>query len=229
MKAIIKKDLRSITSNKRMMTVLIVVPFVMSVILPCSLMFSTEVFMQLNLILNYIMPLFFIMIPISSASVMAAGSFVGEKEKRTLETLFYSPLSLKDIFGAKILAAFLLSMAISVFSFVIILSVIFIFAKTAALPNINWLITLFLVSPAASLISINLIVRSSAKAQSAEESQQSSLLLIMPLILFIIGQFSGVMMMGTHIFLILGVVMAIIAVFMFKSSYAKFKYEMLMK
>jgi len=233
MKAIIKKDLRSITSNKRMLTVLIVVPFVMSVVLPCALIFSTEVFMQINLILNYILPLFFMMIPISSASVMAAGSFVGEKEKKTLETLLYSPLSLKEIFGAKILAAFLLSMSVSVFSFIIMMTVvqtlIFIFAETTVAPNINWLIILFLVSPSVSLISISLIVRGSAKAQSFEESQQSSLLLILPLILFIIGQFSGVMMMGTHIFLILGVALAIIAAFMFKNSLGKFKYEMLLK
>lgn len=57
----------------------------------------------ISLLLNNIMPVFFIIIPIMAASIMAASSFVGEKEKRTLETLLYSPLSLKQIFRAKIL------------------------------------------------------------------------------------------------------------------------------
>ncbi|HIW21560.1 MAG TPA: ABC transporter permease subunit [Candidatus Dorea intestinavium] len=56
------------------------------------------------------------------ASIMAAGSFVGEKEKRTLETLLYSPLSITKIFQAKVLASFLLSMFISFISFVFLIN-----------------------------------------------------------------------------------------------------------
>ena len=51
--------------------------------------------MILGLVLNKIMPAFFLLIPVMASSVMAASSFVGEKEKHTLETLLYSPLSLK--------------------------------------------------------------------------------------------------------------------------------------
>ena len=36
-----------------------------------------------------------------TASIMAASSFVGEKEKRTLETLLYSPLTVGQIFRAR--------------------------------------------------------------------------------------------------------------------------------
>ena len=57
-----------------------------------------------SLILNQIMPSFFLIIPIMASSVMAASSFVGEKEKHTLETLLYSPLSLGQLFQSKILA-----------------------------------------------------------------------------------------------------------------------------
>ena len=46
-----------------------------------------------------------------------------EKEKRTLETLLYCPLSLRKIFQAKVLASFLLSMTVSLFSFAAMLLV----------------------------------------------------------------------------------------------------------
>ena len=49
------------------------------------------------------MPLFFLIVPIMASSVMAASSFVGEKEKHTLETLLYSPLSLRQLFQSKVL------------------------------------------------------------------------------------------------------------------------------
>ena len=58
--------------------------------------------MILGLVLNKIMPAFFLLIPVMASSVMAASSFVGEKEKHTLETLLYSPLSLKQLFQSKI-------------------------------------------------------------------------------------------------------------------------------
>ncbi len=102
----------------------------------------------LSMFINNILPIFFLIIPIMAASVMAAGSFVGEKEKRTLETLFYSPLSLKQIFNAKILASFILSIMVSFVSFIIMTFVIEIELVLTLggiiLPNISWLFVMFL-------------------------------------------------------------------------------------
>jgi ABC-type Na+ efflux pump permease subunit len=263
-KAIIKKDIMSLSANKNILVSLIVVPLVMTVVLPL-IYISIILFIPLDspdmlklvqlldlsgidgantansnlqaqlisFMLNNIIPLFFIIIPIMASSVMAANSFIGEKEKKTLETLLYCPLQLKQIFSAKILASFLLSMAVSVFSFAVMLVVIetllLIVTDTMILPNINWVIIMFLISPSASVISVNLIVRGSAKAKSSEEAQQSSLFLILPIILLIVGQASGVMMAGIYVFSALGVVLALIAVLTLKGSFGKFKYETLLQ
>ncbi|MCL2196064.1 MAG: ABC transporter permease subunit [Treponema sp.] len=257
--AIIKKDIYNITSNKRTMSALVVVPIMMVVVMPVIfisiILFTpedssdmTELLQILQyvkvesgdtrhqlilMILDYVIPMFFLLIPIMASSVMASSSFVGEKEKSTLETLLYCPLSLKEIFNAKISASFILSMIVSYSSFIIMIitveAYLLIADKTLFTPNINWLTMMLLVSPAAALISINMIVRGSAKSQTSEEAQQSSLFLVMPVILLIIGQFTGIMMMGPHIFLILGAVLAVIAILTFKNSYNKFTYEKLLK
>jgi len=262
--AIIKKDILSITANKRMLTILITVPLVMIVVLPLMFILivmllpadSPDVmqlmqlmgssypesfnlsndniqYMLINMILNNVIPIFFILIPVMASSVMASGSFVGEKEKSTLETLLYCPLPLRKIFNAKILASFLLSMAVSVISFIVmtIVTEILFFALTESLIilNINWIIILLLVSPAAAVISINLIVRNSAKAQSSEEAQQSSLFLVLPIILLFVGQFTGIMMIGVKLFLLIAAVLAVIAALTFKSSFRKFNYEALLR
>jgi ABC-type transport system involved in multi-copper enzyme maturation permease subunit len=262
--AISKKAILGITANKRMLTVLIVVPLMMTVFLPVLfiLMFmfspvdspdimqmvqmlnssysevnnlSNDIIknMLVNMIINNVIPLFFILIPVMVSSVLAAGSFIGEKEKSTLETLLYCPLPLKNIFNAKILASFLLSMAVSFFSFIVMLVVIetlfFALTESFIIPNLNWIIILFLVSPASALIAINLIVRSSAKAQSSEEAQQSSLFLVLPVVLLVITQFTGLMIIDAKLFLLIAAVMAIIAALTFKSSFKKFNYETLLR
>jgi len=186
--ALIKKDIRSITANKRLFSVLLIVPLVMTVILPSvfivvitfapiestdlqALLSQLPQEMQntdlkraaVDLIINNIIPLFFLLVPIMAASVMAASSFVGEKEKRTLETLLYCPMSLRQIFYAKIAAAFLLSMFVSLISFVAMFIVVqtetFFLLDHLILPDISWAVLLLIVSPAASLMAITLIVR----------------------------------------------------------------------
>lgn len=255
--AIIKKDLGAVAANKRMLSVMLIVPFVMAVILPSIfiliLYFEPESAndfqelmniafdgqggdpnqMVLSLLMSSIMPIFFMMIPIMVASVMAASSFVGEKEKRTLETLLYSPLSLKQIFRAKILAPFIMSMLISVLSFLLMFLVtqveIVLTTGSLLLPDASWLVVMLLLSPAVSLISITLIVRGSAKAQSTEESQQRSALLVLPIVLLIAGQFSGLVWINIWVLLGMGILCAAIALVLMNSSFRKLSYETLLK
>ena len=138
MRAIIKKDISGITANKRMFSALLIVPFVLMVFVPTIFILilhfapdemgdfekllemipleSREVNLNtvvIALLLNYILPVFFLIIPVMVSSIMAASSFIGEKEKRTLETLLYCPLSLRQIFQAKVMASFLLMFHVS--------------------------------------------------------------------------------------------------------------------
>lgn len=257
-KAIIKKDLRSVTSNKRLFPVLIIVPLVLTVflpsvfiliihfapdemsdfqklldLLPISQQSETISRTLISLMLNNIMPIFFIITPIMASSVMAASSFVGEKEKRTLETLLYCPLTLKQIFTSKVLASFILSMLVSFVSFFAMLIVIeieiLLTTGSMLFPGISWLVTILVISPAVSLLAITLIVGGSAKAQTMEESQQRSVFLILPLLLLIVGQFTGVILINAWFLLGAGAVLVILALLLMKSAMRKFSYEMLLR
>jgi len=255
---LIKKDIRSIVANKRLFSVLLIVPLVLTVILPSVFIViiafapieSTDLQAMLSqlpqemqntdlkraavdLIINNILPLFFLLVPIMAASVMAASSFVGEKEKRTLETLLYCPMSLRQIFFAKISAAFLLSMFVSLISFVAMFLVVqtetFFLLDHLILPDISWAILLLIISPAVSLMAITLIVRGSAKAQTVEEAQQRSVFLVLPIIALAASQFSGLMLVNIWILLLLGILCAVAAVWIMNQSYKKFCYEELLK
>ena len=97
------------------------------------------------------------------------------------------------------------------------------------IPSVSWLVVILLLSPAISLIAITLIVRGSAKAQSVEESQQAAVFLILPVILPIAGQFTGVFLMNVWILLGLGVICAILAWFLLQKSMGRFTYEKLLQ
>ncbi len=258
MLALVKKDLRGVASNKRMMVSLLVVPLVLTVFLPTVFLLAARFaptengeFERLlsmlpytvgsddlgrtlaNLLLNYVLPMFFLIIPIMAASVTAASSFVGEKEKRTLETLLYSPLSLKQIFQAKVLASFVLSMFVSLISFLVMLTVLeaeccLFIGGGLLLPGVSWLLVMLLLAPAVSLIAVMLIVRVSARAQSMEDAQQSAVFLLLPVIIMVAGQFSGILLISAWLLLGIGLGCALLAVLMFRKAMGNFRYELLL-
>lgn len=256
--SIIRKDFRGVVWNKRLFPVLLVVPLVFTVFLPTVFLLTFRFLPQesgdleellrllpvslreedpslaaAEVVFNHLMPLFFLMIPMMVASVMAASSFVGEKEKRTLETLLYCPLSLREIFRAKVLASFSLSMLVSLLSFALMMVVLegeaFLLFGSFLAPGASWLAILLLVSPAVSLIAVTLIVRGSAKAQSVEESQQRAVFLVLPVVLLLVGQFSGLLLVNAWVLLGIGAVCGILAWLLLRRAASRFTYESLLK
>ncbi|MDO4361950.1 MAG: ABC transporter permease subunit [Eubacteriales bacterium] len=256
--AVTKKDIRSVTLNKQVFAVLLIVPLALVIVLPSIFVLVTAFapdaasdFQKIldmlpadngarsqqqrifGLILNNIMPVFFLMIPIMASSVMAASSFVGEKEKHTLETLLYSPLSLKQMFQAKILAGFSVGMMVSYISFAAMMLVleleVFLLTGKAILPSSSWLAIMLLIAPAISIIAIAVTVRSSAKAQTIEEAQQRAVFLVFPILALLIGQFTGILLISAGLLWGVGAVLAALDVLLMRGAAGSFTYEKLLR
>ncbi len=256
-KAIMVKDVRGITENKRYFSVLTILPLIFSVVFPTIMLLTvllsptdsssfTEMarilpdFQKLDqeqlirdLMINNVIPIFFLIIPIMTASVMAASSFVGEKEKRTLETLLYSPLSIREIFQAKVYASFFVAIFVTYVSFILTVIVIeaeLYFITGMMLPlSLNWLWVMLLIVPAITIISIVLIVKGSAKSTTIEESQQKAAFLIMPIALLLIGQFTGILVFGGWVVISIGLILLLIALLLLRFSMTSFTYERLLE
>ena len=256
--AVTKKDIRSVTLNKQVFAVLLIVPLALTIVLPSIFVLVTAFapdaasdFQKIldmlpadnvahsqqqrifGLILNNILPVFFLMIPIMASSVMAASSFVGEKEKHTLETLLYSPLSLKQMFQAKILAGFSVGMMVSYISFAAMMLVleleVFLLTGEAILPSSSWLAIMLLIAPAISIIAIAVTVRSSAKAQTIEEAQQRAVFLVFPILALLIGQFTGILLISAGLLWGVGAVLAALDVLLMRGAAGSFTYEKLLR
>jgi len=257
-KALIIKDLRFAKATKGNIVSIVLVSLIFCVVFPSVLIVTTyfspdgmgdlddllallgDTFVGaeanmaiLSFILNNIIPMFFLMIPVIATTTMATSSFIGEKEKRTLETLLYSPMSLREIFTSKVLASFFLSMVVTVTAFIFYITVSqllmhFLFGQLM-LPGINWYLIVFVMAPVISLLAVTITCKISVKAQTMEEAFQKAGLLVIPIILFAASQFTGLMIIGTWVLLGVAVVIGVIAYILMQSALRNFKYETLLK
>jgi ABC-type Na+ efflux pump permease subunit len=232
--ALMKKDFSEIWNVKMVRTTLVVLPILMVIFLPimfiCMILFVPE--NQMNgidqmmkllpiteknltiqqamfyIMTNVISPMFFLMIPLMSSSVSASCSFVGEKERKTIETLLLTQLSVKSIFKAKVLGCTALSTAITVISFAAFSAVIGVGDYLLHMKfffNWNWLVLVVLLAPALTIFGVIFMVLVSGKSKSYMESIQLSGYIILPLVLLFVGQFTGLFQLDALILLCVGV------------------------
>jgi ABC-type Na+ efflux pump permease subunit len=68
---------------------------------------------------NYLFAPLFLVVPLMVSSIIGSDSFVGEKERGTMEALFFTPISDTELFVAKLLTAFVPAQIIALASFVV--------------------------------------------------------------------------------------------------------------
>jgi ABC-2 type transport system permease protein len=138
------------------------------------------------LILGYLLSPLLLVLPLMVSAVLAADTFAGEKERRTLESLLLLPISDRDLFTAKLLSAFLPALAISWIGGVIYAVVANISAWSATgrliLPFAQWVVMLVWIAPAVALLALGLLVLVSSRARTAQEANQLGGAVILPLI-----------------------------------------------
>ena len=230
--AVVNKDFGEIWNTKMARNTLIALPIIMVVFLPVmylvmicfiptSQMNGVNKMLQLlpteaknftvqqsmfYIMTNVVCPMFFLMIPLMASSVSAACSFVGEKERGTIQTLLLTPMSLKSIFKAKVLGCIILSgisTAISFVVFTIVISVGDIILKMPFFLNWNWLVLVLLVAPAVTVFGVIFMVLVSGRSKSYMESFQTSGYIILPIVLLFVGQFTGLFQLNAIIFLMI--------------------------
>ncbi|WP_428911483.1 ABC transporter permease subunit [Niallia sp. Krafla_26] len=166
------------------------------------------------LFINYLLPSLFLLVPIITASTVAANSFVGEKERRTLESLLFSPITIKTLFISKVAASFIPSFLVSIVSFILsgllINSMGYPLFGSLIFPSANWLALVFCLSPMVSFMTVLLNIYISSRVKTYQEAQNISGVIVLPVIALLVGQASGLFLVGTGLTLIISFVILII-------------------
>ena len=100
----------------------------------------------------YLFAGFFLIIPTMVATVLAANSFAGEKERHTLEGVLYTPVSDTELVLGKILGAVLPAVVVSWVCFVVYAILVNLLGNPLIghlyFPTLNWWVLMLLVVPA---------------------------------------------------------------------------------
>ena len=188
-KAIMKKDINAVIKNKQTLPALLIVPVMFGILLPgvftIGFMSDYSSAEELASVINSFVN-FLLLIPVMIASMTCAEAIAGEREKKTIETLLYSPVHIRTIFTAKVLGAFVPALAMGiVFGIASMLIVnipsVTVFGEWAVAPE-RYIVIFVLLMPALALLSVDLMIYASAKAKSMNAASQWSLLLVFPII-----------------------------------------------
>ena len=213
--AIMRKDLKEVLGTGQIVLPMIIVPLVFVIFLPTMLILSSgslvkdpdtaqmldnipsflteqlsgfsEQQMIVYFMLVFIFSSFFLIIPIMVSTLIAANSFAGEKERKTLEGLLYTPVTDMELVVGKILTAWIPSLGVSWLCFIIYAIVINVLGyrlfEGIFFPTANWFALMIVLVPAIAFASIALVVMISSKVRGFQEANQIAGALVLPLVL----------------------------------------------
>lgn len=166
-------------------------------------------------ILVYMLEPIFMLIPLMASLTIASDSFAGEKERKTLEALLYTPTTDRELFFAKVMSGWLAAVAISLFSFifysVMVNAASWSYMQAIFFPNATWLVLALWVSTGLPGLAIGLMVLISSRAQGFQDASQLGSLAMVPIILLIMAQWSGILFFDLGLLLLIGAVIWVFA------------------
>ncbi|HZW03584.1 MAG TPA: ABC transporter permease subunit [Anaerolineaceae bacterium] len=153
---------------------------------------------------------FFLIMPIMFSSVIAADSFAGEMERKTLEALLYTPLTDAELFLGKVVAAGLPALVYTWASFLVYTLVVNVFGYSLIgriwFPLPTWYPLIFWITPAIALLGIAATVLISVKVKTFMGAYQSGGSLVLIVVALMVGQITGVLYLSVTVGLVLGLV-----------------------
>jgi len=234
--AIVRKDLKVVFQNKGVSIPLIAAPVIILVALPgvaalvpmLGDMFGTggvnmlqsmpglqatlagydELQRSVVFLLVYMMAPLYLLLPTIVATTIAADSFAGEKERKTLEALLYTPTTDWELLLGKLLSAWLPAVGVAWGGFLLYT----VMANLAAwpvmgrlfFPTTMWVILAVWVAPAVAGLGVGAMVLISSRARTYQEAYQLGGMVAMLIVGLLILQVSGVMVFSAWLVALLG-------------------------
>ena len=242
--ALMRKDLKVVLQNKGVVIPIVVLPLILFIVIPGLVLFIPSATSSANnndlaqlmamvtpglrdqlvgltpdqagavFFLVYMMAPLFLIVPLMVSNVIAADSFVGERERKTLEALLYTPTTDGELLVGKMLSALVPAIIVSWAGYVLY-SVVADLASAqlmerALFPNPLWNVIALWVAPAAAGLGLTSMMLVSVRAKTFQDAYQTGSLVVLPIVLLLIGQIAGVLYFNIWMALGLGLVLWII-------------------
>lgn len=157
---------------------------------------------------TFLAPLY-LLVPLVTATVIAADSFAGERERGTLEALLHTPARDRELLAAKFLAAWLPAVTVSTVGFVVygVLANLLAWGELGQVffPTPMWLVLAFFVAPGIAALGLGLMVIASSRVQSLQAAHQIGSLVVLPIVALLVAQITGVLLFSVPLVTIMGI------------------------
>ncbi len=175
---------------------------------------------------GYMMAPMFLVLPMMLASIIGADSFAGEKERKTLEALLYTPATDRELLVGKTIAAVVPALTLSWLSFILYIGVVngvsWPLMQRIWFPTPQWWPLIFWVTPAVATLGMAVSVLVSSKVSTFMEANQLGGILVILVVALIAGQASGVLYLGVSMALIVGALFWLLALGVIQLAVRKF-------
>ncbi len=256
--AVVRKDWLEVARNKQVLASLIVVPVIFAIVMPSAIVLlgDNDVLMStvngLQAFLDnlpagivppdltvgqtvvyavtvYFFAPFFLMIPVIVASITASSSFVGEKERHTIEGLLYTPLTNRELVLGKVLGSVIPAVVLTWVSFIAYALIVGGLGSRvvgrAFFPTWSWVVMILVLVPLVGFLATSLIVAVSGRSTTMQGAQGTSMLIVFPILALVIGQATGLMIFDVPVVLVAAAVLAVLDLAAFVLVVARFDRE----
>jgi ABC-2 type transport system permease protein len=160
----------------------------------------------------FMAPMFLVM-PMMFSSIISAEAFAGEKERKTLEGLLYTPATDLELFLGKTLAAVIPAVVVSWGSFLIYILVVNIATNSMMggiwFPLEGWYPLIFWVTPAVAVMGTMVTVLVSSRVHTFMEAYQSGSALVILVLGLVAGQMTGLLYLSFWMAMLVGLVIVL--------------------
>ncbi|MDO4460442.1 MAG: hypothetical protein Q4C42_10280 [Clostridia bacterium] len=168
-----------------------------------------------SLFISSLTPMLLFVASVLIGACTSASSFITEKERSSMQTLIYAPISPSTMFSVKVASAFVNALIISVGSALILTIVSTVGCLVMSVPQIftlSYIIESLLIMPALLMLSILVTFLMNVKVKRVMSSFSTVGYVGLPFILFYIGEFTGLFRI-TNAFLVFIFIVLLIADF----------------
>jgi ABC-2 type transport system permease protein len=228
-----QKDFGVFRKNKYIFYSIIAMPLLFGIVIPLGLLLAIPAndptaAAQIPFILNLI-TVYFVILAVVLPTVIASYSFVGEKVEKSLEPLLATPTTDSELLFGKSIAALLPSLGATYLGAAIFLVISDVWSLTRlgylVLPNVNWAITLGVMTPLACILSVESNIIISSKVNDIRAAQQLGGFIVLPIILVLILGTSTNFLPPEQLALVMSAALGIADIAFFYLSKATFKRE----
>jgi len=160
------------------------------------------------IILGYLIAPLFLVLPLMVSCIIAAEAFVGEKERKTLEALLYTPATDGELFLGKALAALIPGIVYTWVNFIVMALVINIAGFPVMgrfwFPTSSWWALIIFVVPAVALLGVSATVIISTRVKTFMEAYQASGALVILILLLMVAQATGLLFLSPLVSVLVG-------------------------